>query len=45
MEEMTGIETAIEVGKVLPNCKVLLVSGNPETEAMLKDAQERGHEF
>ena len=45
MEEMTGIDAAIEICKVLPNCKVLLVSGNTRTTDMLKDAHERGHDF
>jgi CheY-like chemotaxis protein len=45
MSEMTGIEAAIEIRKVLPNCKVLLVSGNNRTGDMLKDANERGHDF
>jgi DNA-binding NtrC family response regulator len=45
MEEMTGIDAAIEICKVLPNCKVLLISGNHRTGDMLKEAQERGHNF
>ena len=45
MSEMTGIEAAIEIRKILPNCKVLLVSGNNRTGDMLKDAHELGHDF
>ena len=45
MAEMTGIEAAIEICKAIPNCKVLLMSGNPLTMDMLKDAHERGHDF
>ena len=45
MSEMTGIDAAIEIRKVLPNRKVLLVSGNNRTAEMLKDAHERGHDF
>jgi CheY-like chemotaxis protein len=45
MEGMTGIDAAIQVRKVRPNCKVLLVSGNNRTADMLKDACERGHNF
>ena len=45
MNEMTGIEAAIEICKVLPNCKVLLMSGNNRTAEMLKDAHEQGHDF
>ena len=45
MAGMTGIDAAIEVRKTLPNCKVLLVSGNNWTADLLKDARERGHDF
>lgn len=45
MDGMSGIESAIEICKILPNCKVLLVSGNNRTADMLKDAHERGHDF
>src|ERR1700733_10100667 len=45
MSEMTGIETAIEVRKILPNCKVLLVSGHDQTAELLKAASEQGHDF
>jgi CheY-like chemotaxis protein len=45
MPEMTGIDAAIEIQKVLPNCKVLLVSGNTRTDDLLRDAQERGNDF
>jgi CheY-like chemotaxis protein len=45
MDGMTGIDAAIEVRKILPDCKVLLVSGNNRTAVMLKDAREQGHDF
>ena len=45
MAGMTGIDAAIEISKLLPNCKVLLFSGNIATADMLKDAHERGHDF
>jgi CheY-like chemotaxis protein len=45
MEDITGVEAAIEIRKLLPNCKVLLVSGNNRTADMLKDAHERGYDF
>jgi DNA-binding NtrC family response regulator len=44
-EMMSGIDAAVEICKVLPNCKVLLISGNIQTGDMLKDAHERGHDF
>jgi DNA-binding NtrC family response regulator len=45
MAGMTGIDAAIEVCKILPNCRVLLVSGNARTTTMLQDAHERGQAF
>jgi CheY-like chemotaxis protein len=41
----SGIDAAIAIRNLLPNCKVLLVSGNERTFDMLKEARERGHEF
>lgn len=45
MEGMSGIEAAIEIRKLLPNCKVLLMSGNNRTFDMLEYAHEREHDF
>jgi CheY-like chemotaxis protein len=45
MEGMTGIDAAIEIRQLLPNCKVLLVSGNNRTGDLLKDAFQLGHNF
>ncbi|MGA8087920.1 MAG: response regulator [Terracidiphilus sp.] len=45
MSKITGIDAAIEICKSLPNCKVLLVSGNEKSADLLKDANERGHDF
>jgi DNA-binding NtrC family response regulator len=45
MDGMTGIDAAIEIRKVLPECQVLLLSGNERTAGILKDAHERGHYF
>jgi CheY-like chemotaxis protein len=45
MAGMTGIDAAIEIRKVLPHCRVLLVSGNTRTTDMLKYAHEQGHDF
>ncbi|WP_239461411.1 response regulator [Occallatibacter savannae] len=45
MTGMTGIETALEIWKILPKCKVMLVSGHQGTADLLKAAQERGHDF
>jgi CheY-like chemotaxis protein len=45
MSKITGIDAAIEICKALPNCQVLLVSGNENAADLLKDANERGHDF
>ena len=43
--EMSGIDLALEFGKLLPNCKVLLMSGNTLTADLLKEAEKKGHFF
>jgi CheY-like chemotaxis protein len=45
MTGMTGIEAAIEVRKILPNCKILLFSGQAATADLLERARAQGHEF
>jgi len=45
MSTVTGIDAAIEICKTLPNCKVLLVSGNEKAADLLNDANERGYDF
>jgi len=45
MEGLTGIDSAIEICKLIPACKVLLVSGNNRTTDLLKEAQDKGHTF
>ena len=45
MPGMNGIETAILVRELQPDCRILLVSGEPSTEAILQSAQEKGHIF
>ena len=45
MEGMSGIDAAIEICKLFPNCKVLLLSGNIGTSDMLSAAHELGHDF
>lgn len=45
MPQMNGIEAAIEIRKLLPKCKVLLLSGNNDTCALLQDAVSRGYNF
>jgi CheY-like chemotaxis protein len=45
MTGMTGIEAAIETRKKLPNCKILLFSGQAATADLLERARAQGHEF
>jgi DNA-binding NarL/FixJ family response regulator len=45
MPRMNGIEAAIEICKLLPKCKVLLVSGDNESGALLEEALSRGFKF
>jgi CheY-like chemotaxis protein len=45
MPQMNGIEAAIEICKLLPECKVLLISGNNDSCALLQEALSRGYKF
>lgn len=45
MTGMTGIEAAIAVRKKMPNCKVLLFSGQSATADLLEKARADGYEF
>jgi CheY-like chemotaxis protein len=45
MTGMTGIEAAIATQAKLPNCKILLFSGQAATADLLERARQDGHEF
>ena len=45
MPGMTGIEVAIIVRTQLPDCKILLFSGQAATAELLEKAKAQGHEF
>ena len=45
MPGMTGIEVAIAVRNRLPDCKILLFSGQAATADLLEKARAQGHEF
>jgi DNA-binding response OmpR family regulator len=45
MPGMTGIELAIALTELDPECKVLLFSGQAATVDLLKTAREGGHDF
>jgi CheY-like chemotaxis protein len=45
MPEMSGIELAIKIKSLCPDCKVLLFSGQAATADLLSAARAEGHEF
>lgn len=45
MPDISGIEAAIQICAMLPNCRVLLLSGQAATTDLLRDARLRGHHF
>ena len=45
MTGMTGIEAAIITRRRMPNCKILLFSGQAATADLLEKARSQGHEF
>lgn len=42
---MSGIELAISIRRIFPDCKVLLFSGQAATTDLLASAKRAGHEF
>ena len=45
MQDMNGIEAAINIRGFLPTCKILLFSGQAATADLLENARAQGHEF
>ena len=45
MTDMNGIDAAITIRTMLPNCKILLFSGQAATADLLDRARVQGHEF
>jgi DNA-binding response OmpR family regulator len=45
MPGMSGIDLAIEIQQGIPNCKVLLFSGQASTSDLLAGARQTGREF
>ncbi len=45
MPDMDGIQAAIKIREFLPNCKILLFSGQAATADLLENARAQGHEF
>ena len=45
MPDMDGIQAAIRIRSFLPDCKILLFSGQAATADLLEKARAQGHEF
>ena len=45
MPDLSGIDAAITVRRILPSCKILLFSGQAATADLLDKARGQGHEF
>jgi DNA-binding NtrC family response regulator len=45
MEPMNGIQAAIAIQAICPDCTVLLMSGNERTSQLLVDAVRDGYQF
>jgi CheY-like chemotaxis protein len=45
MPDMNGIDAAINIRKFLPDCKILLFSGQAATADLLSKARAQGYEF
>jgi CheY-like chemotaxis protein len=45
MNGMNGIDAAIAIRQVLPDCRILLISGNNDTSKLLDAAIAQGHTF
>jgi DNA-binding response OmpR family regulator len=45
MPGLSGIDLAVRLKEQCPTCKVLLLSGQAETEDLLAAAREQGHDF
>jgi CheY-like chemotaxis protein len=45
MPDVNGIEAAIQVRALLPECRILLLSGQAGVHDLLQEARVRGHEF
>src|SRR5579872_1627667 len=45
MPGLNGIETGIQIREIVPNCKVILFSGQAATVNLLEKARTQGHRF
>jgi DNA-binding NtrC family response regulator len=45
MSELSGIELALQVQEHCPDCKVLLISGDPDSSVLIEAGQVNGFNF
>lgn len=45
LPKMNGIDLAMALKERLPDCRILLMSGEPSVENLLRDARINGHDF
>jgi CheY-like chemotaxis protein len=45
MPGLNGIETGIKIREIVPNCKIILFSGQAATVDLLEQARNQGHRF
>lgn len=45
MGQMSGIESAVRIKRIKPDCKIILLSGQAATASLLHNANTEGHRF
>jgi CheY-like chemotaxis protein len=45
MPVLSGVDLAVQIKEICPNCKILLFSGQAETVDLLTAARNQGHNF
>src|ERR1700712_3331288 len=45
MPQLSGVDLAILIKRRYPRCKILLFSGQADTDDLLKQARDEGHKF
>jgi CheY-like chemotaxis protein len=45
MPQLSGVDLAVQIKEKCPNCKILLFSGQAETNDLLAAAQKQGYNF
>lgn len=45
LPNMNGIDLAMALKERFPQCRILLISGQPSVDALLRESKSKGHEF